>query len=721
MCCKEGATVKTLRRAWRIALAILLGWCQVQTAVAQSDSPGRKVLIGFNHLVETESPEALAETIRSAGGQVEHSYHLLPVILATLSDETIGRIRNRPDVAYVEEDGRVYAAAQEMPWGVDRIGAERVWDARYGGSRGAGVDVAILDTGIDASHPDLVVAGGINCAGNILTDGSTKAAHWNDKEGHGTHCAGVVAARNNGIGVVGVAPEARLWAVKVLADDRSGHISDVIQGIEWCVDNGIDIVSMSFTGGFSSALGEACDLAYNAGVLLIASSGNDGTAVGYPAAYGSVLAVSAVDTADSLASFSCVGPEIELTAPGVDIRSTYRNSGYTSLSGTSMACPHVAGVAALVWASPELGLSGAAAVRARLRETAEPLAGLTARQVGYGLVDAEKAALPAAFVDLAIADIAVDSDVVQGDSVEVVVTVENVGNQDCPAGVAVTVTGDAGSEIGSRTTTGPLSPGASTTLTYRWNTTGVAAGVRTLRARHNMTDDDATNDTMRVSVTVRTPIVDIAITAVSGPAGVTVGDSAQISVTVANTGDEDVDADVAVSLTSDQATPLSTADDIAIGTRVIEEGLSAGQSTILKYTWDTHGAAVGVHTITASHDLADDDSDDDWDGLSVTVSAPAESSRVTIWSITPRSMWAGMPGTIMIRGTGFVEGVKVTFEKGQGPAPAVTGVRTVGSSSVMGRVTLSADTLPVPVVWDVRVTNPDGSSAVLRDALTIQP
>lgn len=182
-----------------------------------------------------------------------------------------------------------------------------------------------------------------------------------------------------------------------------------------------------------------------------------------------------------------------------------------------------------------------------------------------------------------------------------------------------------------------------------------------------------------------------------------------------------MDADVAVSLTSDQATPLSTADDIAIGTRVIEGGLSAGRSTTLKYTWDTHGAAVGVHTITASHDLADDDSDDDWDGLSVTVSAPAESSRVTIWSITPRSMWAGMPGTIMIRGTGFVEGVKVTFEKGQGRTPVVTGVRTVGSSSVMGRVTLSGDTLPVPVVWDVRVTNPDGSSAVLREALTIQP
>jgi len=715
--------VKTLRRAWRIALAILLGWCQVQTVVAQSDSTGRKVLIGFNHLVETESPEALVEMIRSAGGQVDRSYHLLPVVLATLSDETITQIRNRPDVAYVEEDARVYATVQEMPWGVDRIDAERVWSARYGGTGGAGVDVAILDTGIDADHPDLVIAGGVNCAGNILTDGSTKPANWNDKEGHGTHCAGVVAARDNSIGTVGVAPEARLWAVKVLADDRSGYISDVIQGIEWCVDNGIDIISMSFAGGFSNALEEACDLAYDAGVLLVASSGNEGTAVGYPAAYDSVVAVSAVDAADGLASFSCVGPEIELAAPGVDIRSTYRDGGYTSLSGTSMACPHVAGVAALVWASSELGLSSAAAVRARLRETAEPLAGLTARQVGSGLVDAEKAALPPAFVDLAVAGITAADHVVQGDSVEVVVTVENVGNQDCPAGVAVTLTcGDgAGFEIGSRTTAGPLSPGASTTLTYKWNTTGVAAGVHTLTAGHDMADDDATNDAMSVSLTVRTPIVDVAVTAVNGPAGVTAGDSAQIHVTVANVGDEDVDADIAVSVTSDHATPSTTADDIAIGTRVVEGGLSAGQSTTLTYTWATQGVGAGVHTITACHDLADEDSDDDSDSLSVTVSVPAESSRVTIWSITPRSMWSGMPGTIMIRGTGFADGVKVTFEKGQGPVPVVTGVRVVGSSSVMGRVALTGDAVPVPVVWDVRMTNPDGSSAVLREALTIQP
>jgi len=715
--------VKTLRRAWRIALAILLGWYQVQAVVAQSDSAGRKVLIGFNPLVETESPEALMEMIRSAGGQVDRSYHLLPVVLATVSDATVTKIRNHPDVAYVEDDARVYATAQEMPWGVDRIDAERVWSARYGGTRGAGVDVAILDTGIDADHPDLVIAGGVNCAGNILTDGSTKPANWNDKEGHGTHCAGVVAARDNGIGVVGVAPEVRLWAVKVLADDRSGYISDVIQGIEWCVDNGIDIISMSFAGAFSQALEEACDLAYDAGVLLVASSGNDAATVGYPAAFDSVIAVSAVNAGDGLASFSCVGPEIELAAPGVDIRSTYRDDGYTVLSGTSMACPHVAGVAALVWSSSQLGLSSAAAVRARLRETAEPLAGLTAQQVGAGLVDAEKAALPAAFLDLAVAGITAPDRVVQGDCVDVVVTIENVGNQDCPAGVAVTLScsDGAGSEIASRTTAGPLSPGASTTLTYKWDTAAVAAGAHTLTAAHDLADDDPTNDTKGVSLTVRTPIVDVAVTAMNGPAAVTAGDAVQIRVTVANVGDEDVDADVAVSVTSDHGTPSTTADDIAIGTHVVEGGLSTGESVTLTYTWDTQGVGAGVHTITACHNLADEDSDDDWDSLSVTVSAPAESSRVTIWSITPRSMWAGMPGTIMIRGTGFAEGVKVTFEKGQGPTPAVTGVRVVGSGSVMGRVTLTGSALPVPVVWDVRVTNPDGSSAVLREALTIQP
>lgn len=673
---------------------------------------------------------ALSELIRRAGGQVDRSYHLFPAVLATLSDETIEQLRSRPDVAYVEEDMRVYATAQETPWGVDRIDAERVWVAEYGGTSGAGVDVAILDTGIDTDHPDLSVAGGVNCTGNILRDGSTRPAYWDDKEGHGTHCAGVVAARNNAIGVVGVAPEARLWAVKVLDDERSGYISDVIQGIEWCVDNGIEIASMSFTGGFSHALGEACDSAYDAGLLMVGASGNDGTAVGYPAAYDSVIAVSAIDAADGFATFSCVGPEIELAAPGANIQSTYRDGGYASLSGTSMACPHVAGVAALVWASSELGLGSAEAVRARLRETAEPLASLTAGQVGYGLVDAEKAAVPLAMADLAISGIQVPGSIVQGDSVDVVVTVENVGNRPCAAGVVVTLTCDSdasatqvGSVIGTMTTTQPLNPGASTALTCTWDTADIPSGSHTLTAGHDLSDDEPANDTQSISVVVRASIVDVAIVGVEAPSSVTVGDSMQIVVTVENVGDCDVAGDIAISLTSDHATASSSDDDMTIGAEVIGGGLVAGESATLTFTWDTQGVDTGVHTVTARHDVTDEYSDNDSDWISVTISAAAESSggSVVISSIMPRSMWSGMPGSIMIRGSGFLDGAKVTFEGGEGPIPVASSVRSVGSGSVMGRVTVKGSTLPVPAVWDVRVTNPDGSSGVFHEAFTVQP
>jgi subtilisin len=353
----------------------------------EAEPPGLRVLIGFAPAADLQAAEDRADIVAAAGGIVCTAFDLIPAVSAWLPQQALDTLAGRPDVAYVEEDVVLYALEQSTPWGVGRIHADLVWP---GGNTGAGVDVAILDTGIDSRHPDLAVVDGINFADPPEKDGSTDPADWNDTYGHGTHCAGVVAALNNGIGVVGVAPGVRLHGVKVLGDDGLGYTSDIIQGLQWCVANRIHIASLSLGGGGSTSLRDACDKTFAAGVLLVAAAGNAAGPVSYPAAYPSVLAVSATDSQDRLAEFSNFGPEIALTAPGVNIYSTYKGGSYSAMSGTSAACPHVTGAAALVWAA---GVASNTAVRDILTGTAQDL-GTTGRDpsFGFGLVDARKAA-----------------------------------------------------------------------------------------------------------------------------------------------------------------------------------------------------------------------------------------------------------------------------------------------------------------------------------------
>jgi subtilisin family serine protease len=220
-----------------------------------------------------------------------------------------------------------------------------------------------------------------------------------DDNGHGTHCAGIIAAVDNDIGVIGVAPEAFLYAYKVLDSSGSGYESDVIAAINQAVIDGIQIISMSLgSDGASSTLELACNNAQAAGVLLVAAAGNDyrgnkrieWDTVDYPGRFDSVIAVGATDQYDEKASFSSTGPNVEIAAPGVSILSTYPGNRYVTASGTSMATPHVAGVAALIFAS---GVWSAAEVRNMMKTTADDLgASGTDYWYGYGLVDADEAA-----------------------------------------------------------------------------------------------------------------------------------------------------------------------------------------------------------------------------------------------------------------------------------------------------------------------------------------
>jgi subtilisin family serine protease len=224
-----------------------------------------------------------------------------------------------------------------------------------------------------------------------------------DDNGHGTHVDGIIAALNNDIGVVGVAPGASLYAVKVLDSTGNGYLSDVIDGIQWSVKNNAQVISMSFgTGTDDLALHDAVDATYNSGVLVIAAAGNtNGGAVTYPAAYSSVIAVSAIDINNSIASFGSVGPQVELAAPGVNVYSTYLGGGYATKSGTSMACPHVSGTVVLILAMPPgtydqngNGKWEPAEVRKKLDDIATDLGapGLDP-YYGYGLVNAANATI----------------------------------------------------------------------------------------------------------------------------------------------------------------------------------------------------------------------------------------------------------------------------------------------------------------------------------------
>ncbi len=281
------------------------------------------------------------------------------------------------------------------PWGVDRIDADLVTPT---GLTGEGIDVAVLDTGIDKNHPDLYVKGGVNFVPKGL---KVDASKWDDDNGHGTHVAGTIAALDNTIGVIGVAPGVNLWAVKVLDRRGSGSLTWVINGIYWAINNNMDVISMSLSAGLPySDLEKACLAAERAGIVVVAAAGNDGSYVKWPAAYDTVMAISATGmtgSIDYVASFSNFGTEINVSAPGVGIPSTWKDGGYNTISGTSMACPHVSGVAALVLASSidaiydynDNGLWEPIEVKDKIEGTAESMG--STNYFGSGIVDAYSA------------------------------------------------------------------------------------------------------------------------------------------------------------------------------------------------------------------------------------------------------------------------------------------------------------------------------------------
>lgn len=311
-------------------------------------------------------------------------------------------LRKKDEILRIDEDIVIYAPRkkakskkkhsqppQELTWGIDRIEADLAWEK----TEGSKIKVAILDTGIDLGHPDLRK----NIKGNINIIKPGKRAK--DDNGHGTHIAGVIAAVNNDIGVIGTGPKIHLYAVKILDKKGRGWLSDLIEGLDWCIDNEMQVVNMCFGSTFDNqSFHDAIIGAYQAGITLVASAGNNGEYGGvieYPAKYAETIAVSAVDQYGNFAYFSSFGPEIDLTAPGVDIKSTYKKGSYEIMSGTSMSAPHVTGVVALILKTKvkKYDFDGDKRwdpyeIKIKLTETAEAL-GLDPDKQGAGLVRAD--------------------------------------------------------------------------------------------------------------------------------------------------------------------------------------------------------------------------------------------------------------------------------------------------------------------------------------------
>jgi len=368
------------KRTVLVVVALTLVLALVLSTVVQAANPESsrvRALIGFDPAVNEPAREAL---LAKFSGVVEMELPIIDGALILLPLPAVSGLAGEPAIRFVEMDQRVSAfpkppwaggpggpdeeepPPQVIPTGVDRVDAELSANTAYG------IKVAVIDTGIDYTHPDLDgnYKGGYDYVNND--------ADPIDDNGHGTHVAGIIAAEDNDIGVVGVAPQAWLYAVKVLDRRGDGWLSDVIAGINWAAENDMDVANLSLGAkGQSQALHTAVVNATLAGVTLVVAAGNESDdAEGYvPATYDEVITVSAIadfdgqsgglasskyygrgrfkteQKDDAFAYFSNYGQDIDLAAPGVEIYSTSVKGKYETLSGTSMAAPHVAGAAAL--------------------------------------------------------------------------------------------------------------------------------------------------------------------------------------------------------------------------------------------------------------------------------------------------------------------------------------------------------------------------------------
>ncbi len=316
------------------------------------------------------------------------------IYTAEMDSLALSCLSEDPDIEMIEEDTVVTKLGDITPWNIENIKAPFLHNQD---NYGTGIKVAVFDTGIDLNNSDLQVAGGVSFVEGITS--------YDDDNGHGTAMAGILAALQNEQGLLGIAPEVSLYSVKVLDQEGIGYYSQIIDGIQWAIENDIDIITMSFGGTqYSNILRESIQEANDNNILIIAASGNQGSfsAINYPANFNEVVCVGAVDNQNNIASFSNRGTEMDIVAPGVNIQTTGLNNSLVTVNGTSAAVPHVAGVAAQLWSIKNELTNDE--LKALLYVSAERMG--EHNTSGWGLVNAEQAYI---FRDTQLDDFPVDN------------------------------------------------------------------------------------------------------------------------------------------------------------------------------------------------------------------------------------------------------------------------------------------------------------------------
>ncbi|MFG1707145.1 S8 family peptidase [Nonomuraea sp. M3C6] len=380
-------------------LALLISALALLTAplpVSATAAPQETYIVQLNPALRAAPRDSAQDQVGRYGGQLIGVYeHAFKGYTARLSAAAAEQLRQSPNVLSVEPDAVVTAFPQTTPTGVRRIfgpnnpnlDIDGIDDVRIN------VDVAVVDTGVDNTHPDLNVAARANCVTGVCVNNT-----GTDDNGHGSHVAGTVGALDNNIGPVGVAPGARIHGVKVLNAAGSGTLSAIAAGLNWVVARAstIEVINLSLgcSGCTSSAISTAITNAVNAGIVVVVAAGNShaNTSTFFPANHPDVVTVSAItdndglpggaggstlscrsetDQDDTSAFYSNFGATVEIAAPGTCIYSTYMAGGYATISGTSMASPHVAGAAGILTSGTRKPTTraGALAVRSTLIST----------------------------------------------------------------------------------------------------------------------------------------------------------------------------------------------------------------------------------------------------------------------------------------------------------------------------------------------------------------